>query len=512
MYILKSIGAAIAAGLITVSSWFSPVLPQTPVQEVFLGADATNPVAGTVYTLAGSGVSGSATSITLVSLTIPQTGYELLDADFSSTFYLTLEPGSRTRQEIASCTTVTQNANNTATLSGCTRGLLPFTPYTASSSYQFAHGGGTSVVFSNPPQLYAEFAGRNNDETITGDWMFTTPARVSSSVATSSIYASGYNYATVNILSDVVANGAVNGSETAKGIYELATGAELASSTSLGSTGARLVAPASAFSSTTSAANLVPVTDANGKLANGFLDSTQFVPVGSMTMYATTTAPTGWLLADGSAVSRTTYSSLFATIGTSYGTGDASTTFNVPNLKSAFPLGYGQRTETITFLDGNVNTSTDLAVVSSTVWLTTGQAVALTNSGGTLPGGLSATTYYVIRDSATTTKFATTLANAVAGTAVDITSAAGGGTHTMTVTLTSRTIAAEGGEETHALTTAEIPSHTHVDNAITNTGSNAEGGSGELQYQGATVTGATGGSGTANNMPPFVVVNYIIKY
>src|SRR3990167_3910524 len=120
-----------------------------------------NPVAGAVYYLSGSGISGSATSFTLTSLTIPQTGYELLDADFSDTFYVTLEPGSSTRQEIASCTTVAQSASdNTATISGCTRGLLPFTPFTASTTYQFAHGGGTSVIFSNPPQLYEQFPAR----------------------------------------------------------------------------------------------------------------------------------------------------------------------------------------------------------------------------------------------------------------------------------------------------------------------------------------------------------------
>jgi microcystin-dependent protein len=50
-------------------------------------------------------------------------------------------------------------------------------------------------------------------------------------------------------------------------------------------------------------------------------------------------APTGWLLCDGAAVSRTTYADLFAAIGTAYGTGDGSTTFNVPDLRQAFPLG-----------------------------------------------------------------------------------------------------------------------------------------------------------------------------
>lgn len=52
-----------------------------------------------------------------------------------------------------------------------------------------------------------------------------------------------------------------------------------------------------------------------------------------------TAAPTGWLLCDGTAVSRTTYSDLFSVVGTTYGVGDGSTTFNVPDLRGRFPLG-----------------------------------------------------------------------------------------------------------------------------------------------------------------------------
>lgn len=55
------------------------------------------------------------------------------------------------------------------------------------------------------------------------------------------------------------------------------------------------------------------------------------IPVGVIQMYAGTSAPSGWLLCDGSAVSRSTHSSLFTLIGTSYGSGDGSTTFNLPN-------------------------------------------------------------------------------------------------------------------------------------------------------------------------------------
>lgn len=61
--------------------------------------------------------------------------------------------------------------------------------------------------------------------------------------------------------------------------------------------------------------------------------------VGAVVAFAGSTSPAGWLLCDGSAVSRTTYAALFAVIGTTYGSGDGSTTFNVPNLTDKFIQG-----------------------------------------------------------------------------------------------------------------------------------------------------------------------------
>ena len=58
-------------------------------------------------------------------------------------------------------------------------------------------------------------------------------------------------------------------------------------------------------------------------------------PIGTLLLYASATYPTGWLRSDGSAISRTTYADLFAIIGTTYGVGDGSTTFNLPNLSSS---------------------------------------------------------------------------------------------------------------------------------------------------------------------------------
>ena len=136
-------------------------------------------------------------------------------------------------------------------------------------------------------------------------------------------------------------------------------------------------------------------------------------------MYGGSAAPADWLLCDGSAVSRTTYSGLFAIIGTTYGVGDGSTTFNVPDMRSRIP-----RVDT---------------------------------RGST------------------------------------------------------------GGAETHVLTEAEMPAHTHSNAARQGYTPSYWGNapySNEYQARNYTVTynNDNSGSGTAHeNMPPFIALNYIIK-
>ena len=64
------------------------------------------------------------------------------------------------------------------------------------------------------------------------------------------------------------------------------------------------------------------------------------VPVGSVVFFCASSAPTGFIKANGAAVSRTTYASLFAAIGTAFGAGDWSTTFNLPDLRGEFVRGW----------------------------------------------------------------------------------------------------------------------------------------------------------------------------
>jgi microcystin-dependent protein len=66
----------------------------------------------------------------------------------------------------------------------------------------------------------------------------------------------------------------------------------------------------------------------------------KLVPAGGVMFFAMNSAPTGWLVANGANVSRTTYSALFAAIGTTFGVGNGSTTFTLPDLRGEFIRGW----------------------------------------------------------------------------------------------------------------------------------------------------------------------------
>ena len=84
--------------------------------------------------------------------------------------------------------------------------------------------------------------------------------------------------------------------------------------------------------STLTAADATEVTNRNAAILVA-------TPVGMVVPYAGSAAPTNWLLCDGAAVSRATYSALFSVVGTTFGAGDGSTTFNTPSLKGRVPVG-----------------------------------------------------------------------------------------------------------------------------------------------------------------------------
>lgn len=82
------------------------------------------------------------------------------------------------------------------------------------------------------------------------------------------------------------------------------------------------------------------------------------MPIGGIIMYGGSSTPANFLFCDGSAVSRTTYSLLFTAIGTNYGVGDGSTTFNLPDYQGVVPKGTGSQT-----INTREKTGPDLGVV-----------------------------------------------------------------------------------------------------------------------------------------------------
>jgi hypothetical protein len=248
------------------------------------------PLAGTTFNLSGGGITSSQTSITLQSLTISQSpiSQKIEDSDLSDTFYITIEPGNRTRQEIVSCTTVTQNANNTATLSGCTRGLEPIPDYSASTTLAFSHPGSSQVIFSDPPQLFNQYAAKSNIETIDGRWIYSLlPESTVTPTSTDQFTRKGY----VDNLAFSGA-GVVDASITAKGVSEFATQLETGSSTASGASGPLVIANSTATDTpnTATKASRVIVSDRDGKIKNGWLDLTGYLGKASTTQISATQA------------------------------------------------------------------------------------------------------------------------------------------------------------------------------------------------------------------------------
>jgi len=80
--------------------------------------------------------------------------------------------------------------------------------------------------------------------------------------------------------------------------------------------------------------------DSSGTIATLETIPDQGVPTGMLSYFASSTAPIGFLAADGSTISRTTYAALFAITGEIYGAGDGSTTFELPDLRGEFMRGF----------------------------------------------------------------------------------------------------------------------------------------------------------------------------
>lgn len=286
-------------------------IQQQPAAAPALGA--YNPSGGGTYRLSGS-IGTVNTSITLSSFKEPVSNVpytmSYLNSDVA---YGTLDPQTVT-SEFISFTGITQNSSGSATLTGVTRGLNRTNvgdTCTASSTFKQPHSGQSIFILSNSPCLYSEYVTKRNAETISGTKTFATTSipRLDST----------YNYAvgdelklvTYGQLASTSFSGTVNASETQKGIVELATNLESASSTSLGSTLARLVIPASLSTSSCQVAQFGNnvVSSSTGKIGIGCFDQTlNYTFSGTNAFNGTTTLATTTINGQ-STLATTTFSS-----------------------------------------------------------------------------------------------------------------------------------------------------------------------------------------------------------
>jgi microcystin-dependent protein len=221
------------------------------------------------------------------------------------------------------------------------------------------------------------------------------------------------------------------------------------------------------------------------------------MPSGAMVDFAGATAPTGWLLCDGAAVSRTTYAGLFTAIGTAYGAGDGSTTFNVPDLRGRIGVGKddmgGTNAQRMTVVQNGTttNASANITGLSSTANLAIGMKVF----GTGIPAGATVATI-------TSATAITISANATASGTVSLRFGVVDGI----------TLGDAGGDDVHTLVTAQMPAHTHTIQAQTASSVNAGGFNTVMNTGGGTNTSNSTGGGQAHpNVQPSVIVNKIIK-
>lgn len=235
------------------------------------------------------------------------------------------------------------------------------------------------------------------------------------------------------------------------------------------------------------------------------------VPTGAILPFGGSAAPSGFLMCDGSAVSRSTYSALFTAIGTAYGVGDGSTTFNLPKTAGRVPVGVGSaEAQRDISLTGSTAGSTDTLDFGSAHGLKTGQEFTYFQNGGSaITGMTNGNTYYVIESTANSFKVATSRTNAFDGTNITNISATSQSNqaYVRIAATTAITLGGTGGEEKHMQTTNELARHSHGTAVLTSGGSGVTSGSGSY----TPAASPTGGGEPMSLMQPYFGANYIIK-
>ena len=221
-------------------------------------------------------------------------------------------------------------------------------------------------------------------------------------------------------------------------------------------------------------------------------DFTNRSEVGAIKPWGKATAPAGYVLCDGSAISRTTYVDLFTVISTTYGEGNGSTTFNVPQLQGKLPQGYDGNTYNLAGT-GGANTVTVSVTNNQAVNSAVNSTIA-NNQAVTVTGSIANTSLTTAQLSSHLHQFQkgnepahpTVMSNS--GRVLMPESSRGD-----TLFPTGNTGSGTGHNHTHTLA-GTLTGTVALTNAITNA-----------------LTGAVTASGT-NSFSPYVVVNYIIKH
>jgi microcystin-dependent protein len=249
------------------------------------------------------------------------------------------------------------------------------------------------------------------------------------------------------------------------------------------------------------------------------VDGYPLVPVGTVVAFAGSSAPEGWLLCDGSAVSRSTYANLWVTLSSTYGNGDGATTFNLPNAKGRSVVGAGTGSgltaravadtggvESVTLTGAQSGTSAHGH--GNTISASTGTVSAdhahNANHGHSASSGDAGGHAHFVGSHQHSYKIA---AIATAGTNRSILTGSGSGATTGGIN--DESIAQAGytfgdGTHSHGIT---------VNGNNFNTGGITANHTHQVTVAGGVSTSTAANASSAHqNMMPFLVLNYIIKY